>query len=97
MWAALVTGIAFVASEAIVLTARIRDYDEGVYWQSIRALARGEPLFRSIFAPTPAGFYYTLLPFYLVGHSLTGLRIGVLVFGIIGLGATFLIGRLLAG
>ena len=97
VWAAAVVGIGFVAAEAIVLSAPLRDYDEGVYWQSFRALARGEPLFSSIFAPTPPGFYYALLPFYWLAHSLTGLRIGVLVFGVIGLAATYVAGRLLAG
>jgi 4-amino-4-deoxy-L-arabinose transferase-like glycosyltransferase len=95
--AAVVVGIGFVAAEAIVLTARVRDFDEGVYWQSIRALTRGEPLFRSVFAPQPPAFYYTLFPFYLVAHSLTSLRIAVLVFGVIGLAAVYLVGRLLAG
>jgi 4-amino-4-deoxy-L-arabinose transferase-like glycosyltransferase len=97
MWAAVLTGIGFLVAEAIVLTARVRDYDEGVYWQSIRALTRGEPLFRSVFAPQPPAFYYTLLPFYLVAHSLASLRIAVLVFGVIGLAAVFIAGRLLAG
>jgi hypothetical protein len=95
--AAVLVGIGFVVAEAIVLGARIRDYDEGVYWQSFRALARGETLFRSIFAPTPPAFYYTLLPFYAVAHSLTSLRLGVLIFGVIGLAATYVAGRLLAG
>ena len=95
--AAVVVVIGFVGAEAIVLGARIRDYDEGVYWQSFRALARGETLFHSIFAPTPPAFYYTLLPFYWAVHSLAGLRTGVLVFGLIGLGATYVAGRLLAG
>jgi 4-amino-4-deoxy-L-arabinose transferase-like glycosyltransferase len=95
--AAVLTGIGFIAAEAIVLGAHIRDYDEGVYWQSFRALARGETLFRSIFAPTPPAFYYTLLPFYQVAPSLTSLRLGVLFFGVIGLAATYVTGRLLAG
>ena len=96
-WAALVVGIGFVAIEGIVLNARIRDYDEGVYWQSIRALARGEPLFSSVFASQPPAFYYALLPFDLAGHSLASLRLGVLILGLIGLAATYLVGRLLAG
>jgi 4-amino-4-deoxy-L-arabinose transferase-like glycosyltransferase len=96
-WAAVAVGVGFLATEAIVLNARIRDYDEGVYWQSFRALARSKPLFRSIFAPTPPAFYYSLLPFYWLAHSLTSLRLGVLVFGVIGLAATYIAGRLLAG
>jgi len=96
-WAAVVVGIGFAGMEAIVLYARIRDYDEGVYWQSIRALARGEALFSSVFASQPPAFYYALLPFGAARHSLAGLRVSVLVLGVIGLAATYLVGRLLAG
>ena len=95
--AAVAVGVAFLATETVVLNARIRDYDEGVYWQSIRALARGEPLFRSVFATSPPGFYYVVLPFYLIGHSLSSLRLGILVLGLVGLAATYVVGRLLAG
>src|SRR3979411_1721664 len=96
-WMAVAVGLGFLITEAIVLNARIRDYDEGVYWQSLRAMARGEPLFGSIFASQPPIFYEALLPFYWVGHSLVSLRIGVLAIGLVGLGATYVVGRLLAG
>src|ERR1700682_5407389 len=96
-WLAVVVGLGFLGVEAIVLHARIRDYDEGVYWQSIRAMARNEPLFRSVFASQPPVFYETLLPFYWIGHSLVSLRIAVLVLGLAGLGATYAVGRLLSG
>jgi len=95
--AAVAVGVGFLATEAIVLNARVRDYDEGVYWQSVRALARNEPLFRSVFASQPPIFYEALLPFYRVGHSLISLRLTVLMLGIIGLAATYAVGRLLAG
>src|ERR1700693_4779890 len=96
-WAAVAVGVGFLATETIVLNARIRDYDEGVYWQSLRALTRGEPLFRTVFASQPPIFYEALLPFYLVGHSLSSLRIAVLLLGLVGLAATYTVGRLLAG
>src|SRR6202140_2504883 len=96
-WAAVAGGVGFLATETGVLNARIRDYDEGVYWQSIRALARGEPLFRTVFATSPPAFYYAVLPFYWVGHSLGSLRVGILVLGLVGLAATYVVGRLLAG
>ena len=89
--------VAFVIAEATVLGARVRDYDEGVYWQSMRAMAHGEPLFTSVFASQPPGFYYALLPFELIGHSIVSLRLAVLVLGVIGLGATYLAARLIAG
>ena len=96
-WAAASIGIAFAIAEAVLLNVRIRDFDEGVYWQSIRALARGEPLFSSVFASQPPGFYGLLLPLYFVGQSLLSLRLTVLIFGLVGLAATYLAGRLLAG
>jgi 4-amino-4-deoxy-L-arabinose transferase-like glycosyltransferase len=96
-WAAVAVGLAFLVTEAMVLNVRVRDYDEGVYWQSVRALVRGEPLFRSVFATSPPGFYYAVLPFYWVGHSLGSLRVGILVLGLVGLAATYVVGRLLAG
>jgi 4-amino-4-deoxy-L-arabinose transferase-like glycosyltransferase len=97
MWAAVAVGLGFVAAQVMVLTARIRDWDEGVYWESIRALARNEPIFKSVFASQPPMFYETLLPFYWIGHSLTSLRIAVLMFGLVGLAATYVAGRLLVG
>jgi len=96
-WAAVAVGVGFLATETVVVNARIRDYDEGVYWQSIRALARGEPMFRTVFATSPPIFYEALLPFYWVGHSLSSLRVGILVLGLVGLAATYVFGRLLAG
>src|SRR5256886_2153482 len=96
-WSALAVGIGFLLSEAIMLDARIRDYDEGVYWATFRALARGEPMFSTVFATSPPGFFYALLPFYLVVHSLASLRAGVLLLCLAGLAATYVMGRLLAG
>ncbi|HVH65513.1 MAG TPA: glycosyltransferase family 39 protein [Candidatus Acidoferrum sp.] len=89
--------VAFVLVELLVLDARVRDYDEGVYWQSIAAIARGEPLFTSVFASQPPGFYYALLPFYLLGHSIVSMRLAVLAFGLVGLGGSYLAGRLIGG
>ena len=95
--AAVAVGVGFMVTEAVMLNARIRDYDEGVFWQTIRALARGEPMFSSVFASSPPGFFYALLPFYLVVHSIAGLRAGVLLLCLAGLAATYVLARLLAG
>ncbi len=80
-----------------MIHAGSRDYDEGVYWQSISAMVRGEPLFRSVFASQPPAFYFALFPFYLVSHSLTALRLTVLCFALAGIAAVYLAGRLEAG
>ena len=88
---------AFIAIELSVLHAGFRDYDEGVYWQSLRAMGRGERLFGTVFASQPPAFYYAMLPYYLVGHSIFALRLGILVFSAAGLAATYVTGRMLAG
>jgi 4-amino-4-deoxy-L-arabinose transferase-like glycosyltransferase len=89
--------IAFLALEILSLQAGLRDYDEGVYWQTLRALARGAPLFSSVFASEPPVFFYSLLPFDLLGHSIAAIRLGVVFFGVVGVVAAYLAGRWLAG
>jgi 4-amino-4-deoxy-L-arabinose transferase-like glycosyltransferase len=96
-WLAIAVAVIFIVAQASLLDVRIRDFDEGVYWQSIRALARGEPLFSSVFASQPPAFYYLLLPLYLVSHTLGSLRLTVLLIAVVGLGAMYLIARLVAG
>lgn len=97
-WAAVaLICLGFGIGQGFLLDARIRDFDEGVYWQSFRALARGEPLFGSVFASQPPGFYYLMLPSYLIGRSLLSLRLTVLVFAIAGIVATYVAGTALGG
>jgi 4-amino-4-deoxy-L-arabinose transferase-like glycosyltransferase len=88
----------FIGLEVSALHAGQRDYDEGVYWQSLRALSKGHPLFVPVVASQPPVFYYGLLPFFLLfGKSIAAARIGILVYGLIALLAIYLVGRLLAG
>jgi len=93
----VITAAGFLTLQLWLIHAGSRDYDEGVYWQSIRAMLRGEPLFRSVFASQPPAFYYVLLPFYAISHSLGALRLTVLCFAIAGIAAIYLGGRLVAG
>ena len=93
----LIAAAIFLGLALWTLGAGLRDWDEGVYWQSLRALTRGEPLFSSVFASQPSGFYYALLPFYLAGHSIESLRIAVLLLTSAGLVAIYFAGRFLAG
>ena len=95
--AALLAAIIFLGLAIWTLGAGLRDWDEGVYWQSLRALTRGEPLFSSVFASQPPGFYYALLPFYAAGHSVESLRIAVLLLTSAGVVAIYFAGRFLAG
>src|SRR5205085_235390 len=57
-----------VAVLAVALAVRLpllaggqTDYDEGVYWQSLRALAAGHPLFSSVYSSQPPAFLMLLL------------------------------------
>jgi 4-amino-4-deoxy-L-arabinose transferase-like glycosyltransferase len=74
------------------------DYDEGVYWESLRAMVAGHRLFGEVYSSQPPGFLLLLLPFFaLLGKSLLAARIGVLIFFLVGLAATFRLGSALGG
>lgn len=72
------------------------DYDEGVYWQSLRAMANGHPLFGSVFSSQPPLFLLSIYPFYMLfGQSLSAARLGLLAFSLAGLAGTYVAGRAL--
>lgn len=74
------------------------EYDEGVYWQSLRAMAQGHALFSSVFSSQPPFFLLSLYPFYaLLGQSIFAARLGVAIYSLIGLVAIYLAGRAIAG
>jgi 4-amino-4-deoxy-L-arabinose transferase-like glycosyltransferase len=80
-----------------ILTGGQIDYDEGVYWQSLRALVAGHHLFSEIYSSQPPGFLLLLWPFFsLLGQTLLAARVGVLLFCLAGLLAAYRIGSLLA-
>jgi hypothetical protein len=72
------------------------DYDEGVYWQSLRAMANGHPLFSSVFSSQPPLFLLSVYPFYIVfGQGLGAARIALIVFSLAGIAGTYVAGRAL--
>lgn len=74
------------------------DYDEGVYWQSLRAMASGHALYTSVFSSQPPFFLLSVYPFYLLfGQSLAAARFGIAVFAIVGVIAMYWLGRELGG
>jgi hypothetical protein len=74
------------------------DYDEGVYWQSLRALSAGHPLFTDIFSSQPPGFLLCIYPFYLLfGQSLVAARLAIMLYSLAGLVAMYLLGRAIGG
>jgi hypothetical protein len=75
-----------------------RDYDEGVYWQSLRAMAAGHSLFTSVFSSQPPMFLLSIYPFYMLfGQSIAAARIGVAIFAIGGLVAMYWLASALGG
>src|SRR5215831_15449504 len=87
-----------LAVRLLLLAGGQNDYDEGVYWQSLRALAAGHPLFTSVYSSQPPGFLVLLLPGHLaLGGALGGDRLTVLVLALAGVAAAGRTAGLLAG
>jgi 4-amino-4-deoxy-L-arabinose transferase-like glycosyltransferase len=74
------------------------DYDEGVYWESLRSMAAGHQLFSEIYSSQPPGFLLLIFPFFgLLGQSLLAARLGVLVFFLAGMIGAYRTASLLGG
>jgi dolichyl-phosphate-mannose-protein mannosyltransferase len=75
-----------------------RNYDEGVYWQSLRAMAAGHPLYTSVFSSQPPMFLLSVYPFYMAfGQSIAAARIGIALFAVAGVIAMYWLARQLGG
>lgn len=73
-------------------------YDEGVYWQSLRAMSAGHILYRDIFYSQPPFFLLSTFPGYaLFGNSLWSARLGIAFVSLFGLLGAFLLGKALSG
>ncbi len=74
------------------------EYDEGVYWQSLRAMAAGHALFTSVFSSQPPFFLLGLYPFYLLfGQTLVAARLAVVLYSMLGIVGLYALGRMLGG
>ena len=104
-WIARISPAGWVAVGACVLALALalqtlqgpaNDYDEGVYWQSLRAMANGHPLFSSIFSSQPPLFLLSIYPFYMVfGQSLSAARLALVFFSVAGIAGVYIAGRAL--
>jgi 4-amino-4-deoxy-L-arabinose transferase-like glycosyltransferase len=73
-------------------------YDEGVYWQSLRAMAAGHTLYQQIFYSQPPFFLLSIYPFYtLFGQTLWAARLGIAVVSLTGLVGAFYLGKAISG
>jgi hypothetical protein len=74
------------------------DYDEGVYWASLRAESMGHPLFSSVFSSQPPLFLDGIYPFYLLfGQSFEAARAAVALYSLLGVAAIWLAAWALGG
>lgn len=66
------------------------NYDEGVYWQSLRAMAAGHPLFTSVFSSQPPVFLLGVYPFFMAfGQTISAARVGIAFFALVGVVAMY--------
>ncbi len=73
-------------------------YDEGVYWQTLRAVSAGHKLYHEVFFSQPPFFLQSIYPFYaLLGSTISSARLGVATLSLFGLAGAYLLGRALAG
>src|SRR2546429_52804 len=73
-------------------------YDEGVYWQSLRAMAAGHPLYQSTFYSQPPFFLLSLYPTYMLfGQTLWSARFAVALVSVFGLIGAICLGKALGG
>jgi len=73
-------------------------YDEGVYWQSLRAMSAGHTLYQQIFYSQPPFFLLSAFPgFTLFGGTLWSGRLGIALLSLVGVLGAFLLGKALSG
>ena len=73
-------------------------YDEGVYWQTLRAMGAGYHLYSPTFYSQPPAFLLSIYPLYAIfGQTLWSARLGIVVVALLGLGGAFLLGKALHG
>jgi len=72
-------------------------YDEGVYWQSLRAMQAGGGLYQMIFYSQPPAFLLTAFPLYhLFGATLQAARLAITLLSLLAFPGAYLLGRALA-
>jgi 4-amino-4-deoxy-L-arabinose transferase-like glycosyltransferase len=95
---AALLALLFFAANVLAAGGASRDYDEGVYWQSLRSLLEGHALFREVFAPQGPVFFYGLMPIFIgLGQSISAARIAIAVFALVAAVAVFVAAWAVAG
>jgi 4-amino-4-deoxy-L-arabinose transferase-like glycosyltransferase len=73
-------------------------YDEGVYWQSLRAMLEGQSLYHNIFYSQPPMFLLSVYPgFAVFGGTLWSARFGIVLVCLLGFVGAGVLGKALTG
>ncbi|HLW00480.1 MAG TPA: glycosyltransferase family 39 protein [Ktedonobacterales bacterium] len=80
------------------LSAVTDNYDEGVYWSSLRAMYAGHGLFTPVFSSQPPFFLLSLYPLVaLLGPTQMAARLGVVLLSLVSILGMYLLARRLGG
>jgi hypothetical protein len=72
-------------------------YDEGVYWQTLRAMRAGFGLYDQVFCSQPPLFFLSIYPFYaILGQSILAARAAIAAFSLLGLLGAYMMGNAIA-
>ena len=73
-------------------------YDEGVYWQTLRAMSQGQALYSSTFYSQPPVFLIAIYPIYILGgQTIWSARLAIALISLSGFLGAALLGKTLAG
>ncbi|HLI06857.1 MAG TPA: glycosyltransferase family 39 protein [Ktedonobacteraceae bacterium] len=107
LWQSILFWLAVIALVLVAFNLRLyelgfpfdRDgYDEGVYWQTLRAMSAGHPLYAQTFYSQPPFFMLSVYPVYaLLGGTLWSARFGIVLVSLLALPGAFLLGKALCG
>lgn len=107
LWQTILFWIAVIALVLVAFNLRLyqlglpfdRDgYDEGVYWQTLRAMSAGHPLYAQTFYSQPPFFMLSVYPiFAFFGGTLWSARLGIMLVSLLALPGAFLLGKALNG
>lgn len=90
--------VALVATHLPHLSAGPLDYDEGIYWLSLRSMRAGHPLFASVYSSQPPAFLLmTEPPWSWLGGSIEAARAAMLAWSVIAVAAGAALGWRLGG
>lgn len=90
--------VVLVASRLAHLSTGPLDFDEGVYWLSMRLMRAGNPLFTSVYSSQPPAFLLlTEPPWNWLGGSIEAGRAVMLAWAVVGVGAGGVLGWCLGG